>query len=55
MSLEIGPQVLVQVSIYQGKPFWAPIFDPLPCGLGLNRVPKQVVGGTCSHKILVQS
>ena len=25
----IGPQVLVHVSIYQGKPFWGyPIFDP---------------------------
>ena len=27
-----GPQVLVHVSIYQGKPFWVPIFDPQPNG-----------------------
>ena len=28
----IGPQVLVHVSIYQGKPFWGyHIFDPQPC------------------------
>ena len=25
-----GPQVLVHVSICQGKPFWVPIFDPQP-------------------------
>ena len=25
-----GPQVLVHVSIYQGNPFWARIFDPQP-------------------------
>ena len=28
----IGPQVLVHVSIDQGKPFWGPIFDPQPSG-----------------------
>ena len=27
----IGPQILLDVSIYQGKPFWAPMFDPQPC------------------------
>ena len=27
-----GPQILVHVSTYQGKPFWGyPIFDPQPC------------------------
>ena len=26
-----GPQVLVHVSIYQGNPFWVPIFNPHPC------------------------
>ena len=26
----IGRQVLVHVSIYQGKPFWVHIFDPQP-------------------------
>ena len=26
----IGPQILVHVSIYQGKPFWVHIFDPQP-------------------------
>ena len=25
-----GPQVLVHVATYQGKPFWVPIFDPQP-------------------------
>ena len=25
-----GPQVLVFGSIYQGNPFWVPIFDPQP-------------------------
>ena len=25
-----GPQVLVHVSFYQGKPFGVPIFDPQP-------------------------
>ena len=28
----IGPQVLVFGSIYQGNPFWVPIFDPQPYG-----------------------
>ena len=27
---EYGPQVVVHVSIYQGKPFWVPAFDPPP-------------------------
>ena len=27
-----GPQILVHVSIYQGNPFWVPIFDPRPHG-----------------------
>ena len=26
----IGPLVLVMGFIYQGKPFWVPIFDPQP-------------------------
>ena len=26
----IGTQVFLHVSIYQGKPFWVPIFDPQP-------------------------
>ena len=26
----IGPQVLVLGSIYQGNPFWVPMFDPQP-------------------------
>ena len=28
-----GPQVLVFGSIYQGKPFWVPVFDPQPFAL----------------------
>ena len=28
-----GPQILVHVSSYQGKPFWVPIFDPQPPGV----------------------
>ena len=34
MKPGIGPQILVFGSIYQGKPFWAPIFDPQPNGCG---------------------
>ena len=26
----MGPQVSVHASIYQGNPFWVPIFDPQP-------------------------
>ena len=33
-----GRQILVHVSIYQGKPFWAPIFDPQPNLLSLHHV-----------------
>ena len=29
----IGPQAVVQVSMYQGKPFWVHIFDPQACDL----------------------
>ena len=29
-----GPQVLVHVATYQGKPFWVPIFDPQPGKVG---------------------
>ena len=29
-----GPQTVVHVSIYQGKPFGVPIFDPQPLGDG---------------------
>ena len=31
-----GPQVLVHVSIYQGKPFWPRIFDPQPFLVDVN-------------------
>ena len=36
----VGPQVLVHVSVYQGKPFWGyPIFDPRPIlGIRIFRV-----------------
>ena len=27
-----GPQVVVEVSIYRGNPFWVHIFDPQACG-----------------------
>ena len=33
----IGPQVLVHGSIYQGKPFWAHIFDPRLCKNGVTQ------------------
>ena len=37
----IGPQVLVHVSTYQGKPFWAPVSDPQPnCGDGFAGSPR---------------
>ena len=34
--LGYGPQVFVLGSIYQGSPFWVPIFDPLPDDLRLK-------------------